>query len=68
MVMHPVSSSDIASIGYEGGVLHIRFNSGGLYAYYDVPDSVYKGLMSASSHGRYFHANIKGVYRYARIG
>ncbi|HWQ98896.1 MAG TPA: KTSC domain-containing protein [Clostridia bacterium] len=68
MNMIPVSSSDIASIGYENRVLHIRFNSGGLYAYYDVPISVYQGLLHAGSHGQYFHANIKGAYRYAQIG
>jgi hypothetical protein len=49
MVMKPVSSTDISSIGYEGGALHIRFNSGGLYAYFNVPVSVYQGLMGASS-------------------
>ncbi|MDE7322403.1 MAG: KTSC domain-containing protein, partial [Lachnospiraceae bacterium] len=26
-----------------------RFNSGSLYAYYNVPESVYSGLMNASS-------------------
>ena len=68
MQMIPVSSSDISSIGYEGSKLHIRFHSGGLYAYYNVPLSVYNGLMSAGSKGRYFHANIKGRYGDTRIG
>lgn len=66
--MHPVISSDIASIGYEGGTLHIKFKSGGIYAYYNVPQSVYSGLMSAGSHGKYFHAYIKGKYGDTRIG
>ena len=66
--MCSVNSSDIASIGYENGTLHIRFNSGGLYAYYNVPQSEYNGLMAASSHGRYFHAHIKNNYSYTRIG
>ena len=68
MQMKSVSSSDISSIGYEGSTLHIRFNSGGLYAYYNVPSGVYNALMSASSHGKYFHANIKGRYGDTRIG
>ena len=68
MQMIPVSSSDISSIGYEGSTLHIRFHSGGLYAYYNVPLSVYNGLMSAGSKGRYFHANIKGRYGDTRLG
>jgi hypothetical protein len=68
MDMIPVSSSDIASVGHENGTLYIRFNSGGLYKYSDVPESVYHGLMSASSHGKYFHAYIKNSYSYLRIG
>ncbi len=68
MNMIPVSSSDIASIGYDGSTLHILFNSGGLYAYYNVPESVYNGLMNASSHGKYFHANIRGRYGDTKIG
>ncbi len=67
MKITPVSSSDLASVGYENGKLYISFNSGGLYEYYNVPESVYNGLISAASHGRYFHSNIKGVYSYKRI-
>lgn len=68
MIMHPVSSSDIRSIGYENGTLHIQFRSGGLYAYYGVPVSVYQALVNASSRGRYFHAHIKGRYGDTKIG
>ena len=68
MNMTPVSSSNISSIGYEGTTLYVRFNSGALYAYYDVPQSIYSGLMSASSHGKYLAAYIKGSYRYQQIG
>ncbi len=67
MRMTPVSSSNIASIGYENGTLYVAFNRGGLYAYSGVPESVYRNLMSASSHGSYLAAHIKGVYPYKRI-
>lgn len=67
MNLIPVSSSNIHSIGYEGTTLYVLFNSGGLYEYYDVPYSVYSSLMSASSHGSYLAAHIKGHYRYKRI-
>lgn len=67
MVMHPVSSTDISSIGYENGTLYIRFHKGGTYAYFNVPESVYAGLMSAGSHGKYFHAFIKGSYGYSKV-
>ncbi|SDN14162.1 KTSC domain-containing protein [Acetanaerobacterium elongatum] len=68
MLMHPVSSSDLSSVGYENGTLVIRFNSGGTYQYTGVPLSVYQGLMNAPSHGQYFHAYIKNSYPYTRIG
>lgn len=68
MNMIPVASSDLASVGYENGNMHIRFHSGGLYAYTNVPPSVYNGLMSAGSKGRYFHAFISGRYGERRIG
>ena len=68
MTMIPVSSSNLASVGYENGILHVRFHSGGLYEFTHVPPSVYSGLMSAGSKGRYFHAFIKGKYGDHRIG
>ena len=67
MNMIPVDSSNLSSVGYENGTLYVAFNSGGLYSYSGVPASVYSGLLSASSKGRYFHANIKNVYPYQRI-
>lgn len=68
MNMIPVSSSNIASVGYENGTLYVAFNRGGLYAYSGVPESVYRGLMSASSHGSYLASHVKGVYPYRPIG
>ncbi len=68
MRMIAVSSSNIASIGYENGVLYVSFNNGTLYSYSGVPEVEYRNLMSASSHGKYLAAHIKGVYPYRRIG
>lgn len=68
MNMVSVQSSNISSIGYEGTTLYVRFNSGGLYAYYNVPSTVYSGLMSAASHGSYLASHVKGHYTYEQIG
>lgn len=67
MNMIPVSSSNLSAVGYENGTLYVSFHSGGLYSYANVPESVYRGLMSASSKGSYFAAYIKNSYRYARL-
>lgn len=63
----PVNSTDVAEIGYDSNsmTLEIVFHSGGVYQYFDVPESEYRGLMQAGSKGKYFHANIKDNYRYA---
>lgn len=67
MHMVSVSSSDLNSVGFEKGELYIQFNSGGLYVYSNVPEQVYRELLSASSHGRYFHTHIKNSYSYRKI-
>ena len=66
----PVDSSNIASVGYcaNDNVLEVEFHSGGLYEYYEVPLAIYEGLMAADSKGSYFYQEIRGSYRYARIG
>lgn len=64
-----VSSSNIASIGYDpdGEILEIEFLKGTVYQYYNVPKYVYDELMSAASHGSYLSANIKGTYSYSQV-
>lgn len=62
-----VSSSDLASVGYENSMLEIEFHSGGIYRYLHVPESVYTNLMSAPSKGTYFHASIKDKYPFQRL-
>lgn len=57
-----VRSSNIESVGYENGTLEIAFVAGGVYQYLNVPEHIYRGLMSADSKGRYFHNYIKDIY------
>ncbi len=64
-----VQSSNIRSVGYDGGAetLEVEFTSGSVYQYFDVPESEYEGLMNAGSKGRYFNRNIKECYQYAQV-
>lgn len=59
-----VSSSNLASVGYDAltRTLEVAFLNGGLYSYTGVPAIVHQNLMSASSHGEYFSANIRNKY------
>jgi hypothetical protein len=69
MQRKPVSSSNIASIGYEPAteVLEVEFLDNSVYQYFNVPNFVYEALMAAPSHGVYLNENIKGQYQYERI-
>jgi len=55
-----VNSSNLVTVGYDATaqVLEVEFQSGRVYQYLDVPESVYQDLMTASSKGEYFHDNI----------
>lgn len=55
-----VNSSNIVSVGYDvaGGVLEVEFQSGKIYQYLQVPESMYQDLMTASSKGEFFHDHI----------
>jgi len=66
----PVSSSNVASIGYdeETQTLEIEFLSGGVYQYSGVPIDVYESLMAAGSKGSFFHKEIRNVYPTSRVG
>lgn len=69
MTRQAVTSSNIASIGYDENsqTVEIEFLNGGVYQYFDVPEHIYKELMGAGSHGQYLAQNIKGNYRYSKV-
>lgn len=69
MNMQSVHSSNLDAVGYDAQsqILRIRFQGNRTYDYYGVPESVYTGLMSASSHGGYHAAFIKNAYRFDRV-
>jgi len=65
----PVSSSDVAEIGYDAATmtLEVAFHKGGIYQYFDVPESVYHEFMSADSKGKFLNTRIKSNYRYVKL-
>lgn len=64
-----VYSSNLRAVAYDPTTrtLGIIFKGNSEYHYYDVPESVHRGLMSASSKGGYHAAYIKDRYRYRRV-
>ncbi len=69
MSLIPVSSSNLAAVGYNpfAAVLTIVFHGDRVYQYFRVPVSVYWELMSAESHGQFFQAAIRDRYPYRRV-
>lgn len=70
MEMQPVSSSNLAAVGYdeESSTLRVEFLNGTSYEYYNVPKEVFEDLLNAGSKGQYFNANIKkGGYPYSKL-
>ncbi len=64
-----VSSTVVESIGYddESAVLEVEFASGAVYQYFDVPEQVYRDLMSAASMGKAMTSSIIGKFRFAKV-
>lgn len=64
-----VQSSNIVSVGYDAddSMLEIEFKEGKVYQFNNVPEHIYEEFMSASSHGVYFHENIKNKYSYTSL-
>ncbi len=65
----PVSSSNLAAVGYDAAsqILEVEFHNGSVYSYHGVPAAVYQALMSAASHGSYFSAFIRDSYLTDRV-
>ena len=63
MSMISVSSSAIAAIGYEDGILAVTFHDSGTYYHPGVPYSVFEGLLRASSKGAFYNQHIRGKYK-----
>jgi len=57
----PVTSSNLASIGYDPAVqiLQVEFNNGRVYNYFRVPPDKFEAIMAADSCGKYLNAEIK---------
>lgn len=69
--MAAVKSSSIAAAGFDKneitGTLRVRFLTGAIYAYKDVPESVYQGLLAAPSAGQYLVSHIKNKYSFTKL-
>jgi hypothetical protein len=68
-VNKPLDSKMLAAVAYEPEprTLYLRFRSGQVYGYFEVPENQYQEFLQAESRGRYFLSHIRGRFRYQRI-
>jgi KTSC domain len=66
----PVSSTSVASIGYDGDsrVLEVEFLNGRVYQYVNVPPATHAELMESGSKGRFINQFIKPMFAAIRVG
>ena len=64
-----VNSTLLRSVSFDVGpsILELEFRDGALYRYFDVPETIYTGLLAADSKGSYFNRWIRSCFRYALI-
>lgn len=64
-----VNSSTLLRVRYDEktNTLEIEFQGGRVYQYFDVPKPIFEALLQADSQGKFFHGQIKGQFRYARV-
>lgn len=64
--MTPVNSSNIDAIGHDdvAGELYVRFRSGKIYVYSEVPAETYNQLLQADSKGSFLNREIKPNHPY----
>ena len=64
-----VLSSILSEVKYDRGsrALDLRFVTGRIYRYSDVPAEMYERLLSADSKGAFFNAHIRDAYAYREL-
>jgi len=70
MNREPVSSSNIASVGYDADsqTLEIEFASGSVYQYYNVGPDLYQQFLIAPSKGQFLSMYIRNAYPFSKVG
>jgi hypothetical protein len=64
-----VESSNIESVGYDDGarLLEVKFKSGSVHRYHDVPTKTHAALMAASSKGQFFAKHIRSKFKNTKV-
>lgn len=66
MNFQKVVSAHIEAVKYEDGNLTVKFKSGTIYTYNDVPEEMFGKLLQADSIGNYFNSKIRNNFSYSK--
>lgn len=66
MQRHPVSSSRIASVGWENNTLEVQFHNGAVYQYHGVSEPEYRNFLNSPSLGSAL-SRLDKVHPYNRV-
>lgn len=66
MLMQPVSSSRISSVGWANDTLRVQFPDGATYEYYGVSKAEFENFMNSASLGSAL-SRLDKMHRYNRI-
>ena len=60
----PLDSSNVTAVTYddEQQLLQVKFHTGSVYEYYDVPRTTYNNLLKAKSAGKYLNKHIRDKF------
>lgn len=65
--MIPVNSSNIRSIGYLSGTLHVHFTNNSTYTYHGVPEHIFTQFRQSESKMKFLNAAIKGKFEHRKL-
>jgi len=70
ITLNPVkTSSQVHSIGYDptSKTMAVKFHSGGVYHYHDVPQEKFNAMRDAESAGSHLGKHIKGAHKFTKL-
>lgn len=65
-----LNSSNLEQADYDTmmNTMTLKFRAGYCYEFYGVPKKIFDELVTAESAGKFFHANIRNKFEYAKRG
>lgn len=63
MKMVKLKSSTIDSVAYENSTLTVKFKTGSIYSYKDVPEEIFQKICSADSAGKVFASLVRNSFK-----